>query len=103
MQSENDTMHYTADDLEARRKRGEGRIDYDRLAHISDDEIEAQAENEPEFDWANANIGIPQKKTQLTMRLDNDIVAWFQAQGKGYQTRMNAVLRHYMQAHKNTD
>jgi uncharacterized protein (DUF4415 family) len=103
MESDNDTVRYTADDLEAKRKRGEGRLDRDRLAQLSDADIEAQAEGEPEFDWANADIGIPPKKTQLTMRLDQDIVSWFQAQGAGYQTRINAVLRQYMQAHKHTD
>jgi len=103
MESDNDTVRYTADDLEAKRKRGEGRLDRDRLAQLSDADIEAQAEGEPEFNWTNADIGIPPKKTQLTMRLDQDIVSWFQAQGAGYQTRINAVLRQYMQAHKHTD
>mgnify|MGYP006441449557 CR=1 FL=1 len=106
MKNGNDTVRYTADDLETKRNRGEGRLDYDRVAQISDDESEEQTADEPAFDWANAEIGIPPKKTQLTMRLDQDVLAWFQAQGRGYQTRINAVLRHYMQAnrdHKNGD
>jgi uncharacterized protein (DUF4415 family) len=40
------------------------------------------------------------KKLPLTVRLDEDVLLWFRAQGKGYQTRINAVLRSYMQAHK---
>ena len=38
-------------------------------------------------------------KAQLTLRLDNDVLAWFKAQGRGYQTRINALLRAYMEAH----
>ena len=38
-------------------------------------------------------------KSQLTLRLDSDVLAWFKAQGRGYQTRINALLRAYMRAH----
>ena len=40
------------------------------------------------------------RKTQLTMRLDSDVLAWFKTQGKGYQTHINAVLKAYMEAHE---
>ncbi len=39
-------------------------------------------------------------KTSLTLRLDADMAAWFRGQGRGYQARMNAVLRAYMLARK---
>ena len=39
-------------------------------------------------------------KAQLTLRLDRDVLAWFKRQGSGYQTRINALLRAYMEAHK---
>ena len=39
-------------------------------------------------------------KAQLTLRVDHDVLAWFKAQGRGYQTRINALLRAYMEAHK---
>ena len=49
--------------------------------------------------WQDARVVYPQTpKKQLTMRLDADMVSWFKAQGKGYQTRMNAVLRSYFEA-----
>lgn len=35
-------------------------------------------------------------KTQVTLRLDTDVLDWFRGQGRGHQTRMNAVLRAYM-------
>jgi uncharacterized protein (DUF4415 family) len=38
------------------------------------------------------------RKAQLTLRLDSDVLAWFKAQGRGYQTRINALLRAYMEA-----
>lgn len=41
---------------------------------------------------------IPEPKTPVTIRLDPDVLAFFKAQGKGYQTRINAVLRAFMEA-----
>jgi len=48
--------------------------------------------------WANAvrNPYYRPVKQQLTVRLDADVVAWLRRQGKGYQTRMNSVLREAM-------
>ena len=37
-------------------------------------------------------------KAQLTLRVDSDVLAWFKAQGRGYQTRINELLRAYMEA-----
>jgi uncharacterized protein (DUF4415 family) len=42
----------------------------------------------------------PQKKKQITIRVDNDVLVWFRAQGRGYQTKINALLRAYMDAHQ---
>ena len=40
------------------------------------------------------------RKSQLTLRLDNDVLAWFRKQGRGYQTQINSLLRAYMEARK---
>jgi len=40
------------------------------------------------------------KKALLSLRIDSDVIAWFRAQGAGYQSRMNALLRAFMEAHK---
>jgi uncharacterized protein (DUF4415 family) len=40
------------------------------------------------------------KKALLSLRIDSDVVEWFRAQGSGYQSKMNALLRAYMEAHK---
>ena len=39
-------------------------------------------------------------KAQLTIRVDREVLDWFRKQGRGYQTRINALLRAYMDAHK---
>ena len=39
------------------------------------------------------------RKVQLTLRLDSDVLDWFRAQGRGYQTRINSILRAYKEAH----
>ena len=56
----------------------------------------------PELDDAffkNAKIQLPVKQA-ITMRLDSDVLAWFKQQGKGYQTRINQLLRKYMENHQ---
>ena len=54
----------------------------------------------PDF-WKQARVVYPDgPKQQLTMRLDADMVEWFKEQGKGYQTRMNAVLRSYYESQR---
>ena len=71
-----------------------------------DAQIERMARNDKEnpatrvADWAEAVVGMPQLKTPVNARFDVDVVQWFKAQGRGYQTRMNAVLRRYMEAHR---
>ena len=58
----------------------------------------------PELDeefWKNARVVLPrERKAQLTIRFDADIVDWFKARGKGYQTHMNAVLRAFVDAQR---
>jgi len=44
-------------------------------------------------------VHLPKTKSTVTIRLDRDVLEWFKSQGKGYQTRINALLRAYMEAH----
>ena len=53
---------------------------------------------EGDFDWAKAAVIMPPAKAAISLRLDTDVLAFFKAQGRGYQTRINAVLRSYMEA-----
>jgi uncharacterized protein (DUF4415 family) len=48
----------------------------------------------------NARIVTPGIKEIVTLRLDPDILAWFRRDGRGYQTRINAVLRAFVEAHQ---
>jgi uncharacterized protein (DUF4415 family) len=50
--------------------------------------------------WKSARVVMPSGKTSVHLRLDSDIVDWFKTQGKGHLTRMNAVLRAYVEAQK---
>ena len=50
--------------------------------------------------WKSARVAMPTGKTSVHLRLDNDVVEWFRAHGKGHLTRMNAVLRAYVEAQK---
>ncbi|MCC6868558.1 MAG: BrnA antitoxin family protein [Burkholderiales bacterium] len=45
-------------------------------------------------------LGSPPTKTLLSLRIDSDVVEWFRGQGRGYQSRMNALLRAYMDANR---
>lgn len=44
-------------------------------------------------------LGPPRRKRQVTLRLDADVIDWFRRSGPGYQTRINQLLRAYMEAH----
>jgi uncharacterized protein (DUF4415 family) len=59
------------------------------------------AASEADAAWLRgARIVIPEPKKAVSIRLDRDITEWFQRQGKGYQTRVNAVLRAYVDARR---
>lgn len=93
-------VQFTARELQALSRDGGDKTDYRRIDAMTDAEVEANAADEGDFDWANAKVGIPAPKQQLTVRLDSDVVDWFKGQGRGYQTRMNAVLRRFVEAQK---
>ena len=74
--------------------------DLKRLRNLKDEEIDYS--DIPELDEAffkKAVIVLPQPKASVSIRLDQEVLDWFKAQGKGYQTRINALLRAYMEAH----
>ena len=52
------------------------------------------------IDWASARLVVPEAKAAISIRLDPDVLAFFRAGGRGYQTRINAVLRAFMEAQK---
>lgn len=68
---------------------------------MSDEEIDTSdiAPLDKEF-FVDAELRLPQPKELITLRLDHDVLAWFRNSGKGYQTRINAILRAYIEAHR---
>ena len=79
--------------------------DWARLKALKDEDIDLSASPEitPQmFARAVVRHGLKPivRKSQLTLRLDNDVLTWFKAQGRGYQTRINSLLRAYMEAHR---
>ena len=50
--------------------------------------------------WKRARIVVPPGKTSVHQRVDSDVFEWFKKQGDGHLTRMNAVLRSYVDAHR---
>lgn len=50
--------------------------------------------------FKRAVLRLPEPKATVTIRLDRQVLNWFKAKGPGYQTRINALLRAYMEAHK---
>lgn len=71
--------------------------DWERVDALTDDEIDTS--DIPPLDddfFANAELKMPEPKQAITIRVDKEALDWFKSQGKGYQTRMNAVLRMYV-------
>ncbi|MFG1422910.1 BrnA antitoxin family protein [Roseixanthobacter liquoris] len=77
-------------------------VDWDRINAMTDDEIEAAARSDSDWeglldiDWSKAEMVIPVKKMAISIRLDEDVLAFFKAGGEGYQRRINAVLKSYV-------
>lgn len=89
MTEDEDIRTYSLDELREMRRLGLDQTRPDAPIYEVDEEF-----------WANAKIVYPSTKASVHLRLDADVLEWFRAQGKGHLSRMNAVLRSYMQAHK---
>ena len=79
--------------------------DWQRLDAMTDEDIDLSdcPEITPEmFAKAVVRRGLPvaKAKTQVTLRIDSDVLEWFKSQGRGYQTQINQLLRAYMEAHQ---
>jgi len=74
------------------------KTDWKRLAEMDDEAIDTSdiAELGDDF-FQKAELRVPAKQP-VTLRIDEDVLVWFKAQGKGYQTRINKLLRQYMES-----
>ena len=86
--------------------RRKGKTDWKRVDALSEEEREEAAQSDPDAQpttedfWHDAVIVMPEPKKSVTLRLDQDMLEWYKKQGRGYQTRMNAALRAFMEAQK---
>jgi uncharacterized protein (DUF4415 family) len=90
MNEQSTIVRHSLSQIEAMRDRGEDQT--------SPDAPESESLG-AEF-WKSARVVMPTGKTSVHLRLDSDVVDWFKASGKGHLTRMNAVLRAYVEAQK---
>jgi uncharacterized protein (DUF4415 family) len=106
MVKSDDTKRYTAEALAAMRRNGESRSDWTRVAATTEAELEASIAADPDeahdADWTRTVVGIPARKQDIHIRLDADVLSWFRGTGKGYQTRINNVLRAFVESRKHT-
>jgi len=94
-------VRYTAEELQEMRRRGETYTDWERAAATTPEEVEAQIAADPDeagmvIDWDSVTTEMPKPKIDVHMRIDGDVLDYFREAGKGYQTRINAVLRSYV-------
>jgi len=84
-------------------RRMKGKTDFARLRRMTDEEIEKSIANDPDWadfkdiDWSKAEFVTPAKKRAISIRVDADVLDYFKGEGAGYQRRMNAVLRSYVE------
>jgi uncharacterized protein (DUF4415 family) len=82
-------------------ERRKSETDWERLDALTDKEIDASIANDPDWsddwNWGEAVLVIPPKKKAISIRVDEDVLDYFKKEGAGYQRRINAVLRSFMQ------
>lgn len=95
---EKNSMKYSLNNLPK-----DSQTDWEHVKNMTEAEIEEAAASDDDAQltdetfWANAEVVMPQSKRAISLRVDSDVLEWFKSHGSGYQTRMNAVLRAYME------
>src|SRR5258708_7426860 len=82
--------------------RRRGKTDWAAVDALKDKQIAEAVRNDPDavpldVNWSQAVLVIPPKKKAISIRVDEDVLDYFKHEGAGYQRRMNAVLRSYVQ------
>jgi uncharacterized protein (DUF4415 family) len=79
----------------------ESRTDWNQLKKTPDSEIDfSDVPKLSKSFFSEAQVRMPKRKKAVSLRLDSDVLDWFKHEGKGYQTKINAVLRAYAEAHQ---
>jgi uncharacterized protein (DUF4415 family) len=109
MRKRGNIVRYSTEELAAMEARGEDRTDWAAVAAKTEGELAADTARDPAWqgvpaDWvshARTATGLMRRpaenKRQVTMRLDADVLEFFKRAGRGWQGRMNAVLRSFME------
>jgi uncharacterized protein (DUF4415 family) len=97
----------SADEIRRKRASEGSRTDWKAVGQMSQAEVERLADEEdgplPEGWESTIELGVPEPKKGIHIRLDPHVLRWFQAQGPGYQTRINAVLRRFVEARERAE
>lgn len=95
-------VRYSSKEIDEMIRRGEDMTDWAKVDALTEEELVASIDFEEEGHPVpgTAMIGLPPIKKQITLRLDREIIHWFKSQRPGYQTRINAVLRAYVDAQR---
>ncbi len=91
-------VRYTAEELEEMRTRGEDRTNIEKVLALTEEELEASIDYEEEGypDWSTLSAELPGPMVSFAIYFDAEVLEWFQAQGPGYQTRINDILKSYI-------
>ena len=105
MRKKNDTVRYTAKQVKSKVERGDDRTDWRKAKAMTGKKLEASIRGDVddvrgEPDWTQAIMGVPAPKDHINIRIDHDVLEWFRANGRGYQTLMNNVLRAFVQSRR---
>ncbi len=101
MKKKEHIKRYTLEEL----KTLPSKTDWTKIDALTDEKLEKLIEDDPDEhdlkpDWTKAKLVLGESRKAISLRMDRDVLAWFKQQGKGYQARMRAVLRAYMEAHQ---
>ena len=108
MRKKSDTVRFTAKQIKAKIARGEDRTNWRKANATTGRKLEASIQADVddirgELDWAQAVMGVPAPKDHINIRVDHDVLEWFKANGRGYQTLMNNVLRAFVKSQRPPD
>jgi uncharacterized protein (DUF4415 family) len=93
---------YVVEHSDGHLERKKSQTDWARVDALTDEDIAKAVANDPDavpidIDWSDAVLVIPARKKAISIRVDEDVLNFFKKEGGGYQRRINAVLRSYMQ------
>jgi uncharacterized protein (DUF4415 family) len=96
---------YIIEDSDGNLERRKSETDWARVDALTDEQIEESIRDDPDWsddwNWGDAVLVIPPKKKAISIRVDEDVLDYFKGEeAAGYQRRINAVLRSYMQQKK---